>query len=489
MRPPQTTPIIGKPDTSGKPELSGWLGINVAVPVGMSRKKAMKGAIAAAFCTLAAACAAVPKVNDNPAPQPAQIIGARGVLTVQQSRALLDRIAPEAGAAGMLKRHTAIEEAVAETPLVAGNATRLLIDGQETFAAMFAAIHAAKVSINLEYYIAEDVASGGEQLGDLLLAKRRDGVAVNMLYDSFGSNATPKEFFQRLRDGGVQVAEFNPFNPITFNFRDHRKILVVDGVRAIVGGINLSTTYQSSAGSGGAGGKSAAYWRDTDLEIDGPAAGELQKLFLKHWQEQKGPPLDPALYLPVIRPQGSEVVRIIGSTPDEKMPRFYVTLLSAIRNAEKNVWLSAAYFVPTDQEEEDLIAAARRGVDVRLLLPSDSDSKMALAVGRSHYGYLLEAGAKIYEVQNEVLHSKTASIDGVWTAVGSSNFDPRSVVFNDEVDAIVLGSATADDFERMFQKDLARARMIDRETWRRRPLSQRLLELFELTSFLWRNWL
>jgi cardiolipin synthase len=489
MRPPQTTPIIGKPDTSGKPELSGRLGINVAVPVGMSRKKAMKGAIAAAFCTLAAACAAVPKVNDNPAPQPAQIMGARGVLTVQQSRALLDRIAPEAGAAGMLKRHTAIEEAVAETPLVAGNATRLLIDGQETFAAMFAAIHAAKVSINLEYYIAEDVASGGEQLGDLLLAKRHDGVAVNMLYDSFGSNATPKEFFQRLRDAGVQVAEFNPFNPITFNFRDHRKILVVDGVRAIVGGINLSTTYQSSAGSGGAGGKSAAYWRDTDLEIDGPAAGELQKLFLKHWQEQKGPPLDPALYLPVIRPQGSEVVRIIGSTPDEKMPRFYVTLLSAIRNAEKNVWLSAAYFVPTDQEEEDLIAAARRGVDVRLLLPSDSDSKMALAVGRSHYGYLLEAGAKIYEVQNEVLHSKTASIDGVWTAVGSSNFDPRSVVFNDEVDAIVLGSATADDFERMFQKDLARARMIDRETWRRRPLSQRLLELFELTSFLWRNWL
>jgi cardiolipin synthase len=186
---------------------------------------------------------------------------------------------------------------------------------------------------------------------------------------------------------------------------------------------------------------------------------------------------------------GSEVVRIIGSTPDEKTPRFYVTLLSAIRNAEKNVWLSAAYFVPTAQEQEDLIDAAKRGVDVRLLLPGQSDSKMALAVGRSHYGYLLEAGVKIFEAQNEVLHSKTASIDGVWTAVGSSNFDPRSVVFNDEVDAVVLGSATADDFERMFQKDLARARMIDRESWRRRPLSQRLLELIELTSFLWRNWL
>jgi cardiolipin synthase len=183
------------------------------------------------------------------------------------------------------------------------------------------------------------------------------------------------------------------------------------------------------------------------------------------------------------------VVRIVGSTPDKQTPRFYVTLLSAIRNAEKNVWLSAAYFVPTDQEEEDLIAAGRRGVDVRLFLPSDSDSKMALAVGRSHYGYLLEAGVKIYEAQNEVLHSKTASIDGVWTAVGSSNFDPRSVVFNDEVDAIVLGSMTANDFERVFQADLAKAKQIDRQAWRRRPLTQRLLELFELTSFLWRNWL
>ena len=215
----------------------------------------------------------------------------------------------------------------------------------------------------------------------------------------------------------------------------------------------------------------------------------MQKLFLKHWQEQKGPPLDQALYLPVVRPQGAEVVRIIGSTPDEKTPRFYVTLLSAIRNAEKNVWLTAAYFVPTDQEEEDLISVAKRGVDVRLLLPSDSDSKMALAVGRSHYGYLLEAGVKVFEVQNEVLHSKAASIDGVWTAVGSSNFDPRSVVFNDEVDAVVLGSGTANAFEDMFQKDLSRARAIDRESWRRRPLSQRSLELFELTSFLWRNWL
>ncbi|HEX4636119.1 MAG TPA: phospholipase D-like domain-containing protein [Rhizomicrobium sp.] len=451
----------------------------------------MRKLIVAAVCTLVAACAAVPKVNDTPPPEPARIVGARGPLTLAQSRALLDRIAPEPGDAGILKRHTAIEEAVAETPLVAGNATRLLIDGSETFAAMFAAIRGARASINLEYYILEDIESGGLRLSDLLIAKRQQRVAVNILYDSYGSKATPPDFFHRLQDAGVRIVEFNPLNPVTFNFRDHRKILVVDGEKAIVGGINLSMSYQSSfgPGSGGAGGKGAPYWRDTDLEIDGPVVAQLQALFLEHWDQQKGPPLDRAQYFPTVSPQGREVARIIGSTPDKEVPRFYVTLLSAIRNAEKNVWLSAAYFVPTSQEEQDLVAAAKRGIDVRLLLPGNSDSKMALAVGRSHYGILLEAGVKIYEVQNEVLHSKTASIDGVWTAVGSSNFDPRSVVFNDEVDAIVLGSATAGAFEHMFQRDLAQAKQIDLEEWRRRPLDQRLLELFEVTSFLWRNWL
>jgi cardiolipin synthase len=445
--------------------------------------------IVAAVCVLLAGCAAVPKVNDTPSPEPTHIVGARGPLTAAQSRALLDRIAPEPGEAGMLKRHTAIEEAVAETPLVAGNATRILIDGRETFPAMFAAMRGAKTSINLEYYILEDVVSDGVHLSDLLISKRQQGVAVNIIYDSFGSGATPPDFFRRLRDAGVQIVDYNPLNPVTFNFRDHRKILVVDGDKAIVGGINLATSYQTLAGSGGAGGKTAPYWRDTDLEIEGPVVPQLQALFFAHWEQQKGPALDRAQYFPVIAPKGHEVMRIVGSSPDEKVPRFYVTLLSAIRNAEKNVWLSAAYFVPTDQEEQDLIDAAKRGVDVRLLLPSDSDSKMALAVGRSHYGYLLEAGVKIYEVQNEILHSKSASIDGVWTAIGSSNFDPRSVVFNDEVDAIVLGSGTAAEFERMFDKDLSQAKPISRAEWRRRPLGQRLLELFEVTSFLWRNWL
>jgi cardiolipin synthase len=451
----------------------------------------MRALIALVVCALLAGCATVPKVDTTPRQATTQIESAGGPLTPEQSKALLEKVASEPGDAGILKRHMAIEQAVAEAPLVAGNSVRLLVDGTQTFAAMFAAIKSARASIDLEYYIFEDVESGGEHLGDVLIAKRKQGVAVNIIYDAYGSSATPADFFKRLKEAGIDVVAFNPVNPLKLTNRDHRKMLVVDGAKAIVGGINLSTTYQSSAPgmSGGGENKPAQHWRDTDLEIDGPAVAQLQTLFLEQWSKQKGPPLDKTKYLPVVPAAGTDVVRIIGSSPDKRIPRYYVTLLSAIRNAEKNVWLSAAYFVPTDQEEEDLIDAARRGVDVRLLLPSDSDSKMALAIGRSHYGYLLEAGAKIYEVQNEVLHSKTVSIDGVWTAVGSSNFDPRSVVFNDEVDAVVLGSVTGDDFERMFEADTSAARQIDRATWRHRPLSERFLELFELSSFLWQNWL
>jgi cardiolipin synthase len=455
----------------------------------------MRVPIVAAVCALLAGCAVVPKVDDTPPRQgTTQIQGARGPLTAQQSKALIDKIAPEPGDAGILKRHLAIEEAVAETPLVAGNAARLLVDGGQTFAAMFAAIKSAKTTINLEYYILEDIESDGERLGDLLSAKRQQGVAVNIIYDSYGSNATVPEFFTRLKSAGIQIVEFNPvnpLNPVSLNSRDHRKILVADGATAIVGGINLSTTYQSSGPgkSGGVQSKPGQHWRDTDLQIEGPAVAQLQTLFLEHWSQQKGPPLEREKYFPAVSAKGPDVVRIVGSTPDKEIPRFYVTLLSAIRNAEKNVWLSAAYFVPTDQEKEDLIGAARRGVDVRLLLPSDSDSKMALAIGRSHYASLLEAGVKIYEIQDEVLHSKTASIDGVWTAVGSSNFDPRSVVFNDEVDALVLGSITANGFQKMFEDDLGRARQIEAAAWRRRPLRERFLEIFELSSFAWQNWL
>lgn len=420
------------------------------------------------------------------------IEGTYGPLSADRSKAILAKITGEAGDTGMLQRHLAIEQAVSETPLVLGNRTTLLQDGPQTFRAIFSAIHHATDHINLEYYTFEDITNDGERLSDLLMERRRHGVAVNIIYDSYGSQNTPSDIFDRLKKAGVGLVEFNPIDPLaakgsySLNDRDHRKVLIVDGRFAVIGGVNLSTSYQSVIFSKfeQPDGRIPQHWRDTDLQIEGPAVAQLQKLFVEHWKAQQGPPIDETHFYPTIQPQGKEVLRIIGSRPSREISRYYVTLLSAIRNAEKSICLSAAYFVPSHQEKEDLIAAARRGVSVRLLLPDQSDSDVAIAVAHSHYEDLLEAGVKIYETHGIVLHSKTVVIDGVWSAIGSSNFDQRSVLFNDEVDAVVLGRETATALSTMFEDDIKRAKQIDAKTWDDRPLTQKMQELF---ARIWQN--
>ncbi|HYD18908.1 MAG TPA: phospholipase D-like domain-containing protein [Patescibacteria group bacterium] len=438
-----------------------------------------------AVCLLLS-CAAVPDADrilaeKKPDAGPARIVGARGPLTAEQSKELLKDI----GASDALRRHLAIEQAVAENPLVAGNATRILRDGEETFSAIFKAIKAARHHVNIEYYILENINHHGTELGELLIRKHREGVAVNMIYDSFGSSKTPPEFFDRLKKGGVRVVEYNPMNPLeakkeySLMERNHRKILVVDGNLAIVGGINLSKTYQSSAGkSGGGDDLENAYWRDTDIEVRGPVVAQVQKLFLDHWQSQKGPKIDTDGFFPKVPAQGDELARVLGSTPEKEVPRYYVTLISAIRNAQKNVWISNAYFVPTDDQIEDICAAARAGVDVRLLVPDKSDANIAIVMQRSHYKDLLKAGVRIYETHGIVLHSKTVTIDGVWSVVGSSNLDQRSVVFNDEVDMVVVGEDTAAQLEKIYLQDLAEAEEITLAKWKKRPVTRKFKDFF-----------
>jgi cardiolipin synthase A/B len=455
-------------------------------------RRAQCATVAAALCAGLAACSA-PHVgrliNQPPAAGPPQLMSASGPLSEADSARILGRLERKVRDSDMLQRHLAIEQAVAETPLVVGNRTLVLPTGEAAFRAMFAAMRAAMHHINLEYYVVENVESDGQSLLDLLLQKRKEGVAVNIMYDSYGSLDTPGKFFDALRKAGVNLLQFHPVNPFeartgySLNDRDHRKILVVDGATAIVGGVNLSTVYQhhgfgTSIGIGSGGGDSARgaspntghrlQWLDTDLEIQGPVVAQLQQLFLDHWREQDGPALTDADFFPKIAPAGKEIVRIIGSTPDDGVPRYYVTLLSAIRTAEKSVWITAAYFVPTHREMADLIDAARRGVDVRLLLPGTSDSDLAQAVARSRYEDLLEAGVKIYETRNEMLHSKMVTIDGAWSVIGSSNFDYRSVLWNDEVDAVVLGGDTARQCRQVFEDDLTRADRITLDAWRAR---------------------
>jgi cardiolipin synthase A/B len=467
---------------------------------------AMRGACAALLLATAA-CAVVPKVDQSIADQGGatsgkpRIVGADGPLTSGQSQVLLISVAGGAEQEELLHRHRAVEEAVAGTPLTAGNATRLLRDGEGAFAAVFKAIHAARHHINLEYYTLEDVTFGGERLSDVLIAKRSIGVAVNVIYDSYGSSGSPVEFFDRLRAVGVNVLEFQPANLIAAaaggyspNDRNHRKIMIVDGKIGIVGGVNLATYYQSKIpGSKPADAQAFAdganpvvappeVWRDLALRIEGPAVAQLQRLFLGHWQSGGGPKLDQMGFFPDLPVKDGEIIRIIGSSPQQDISRYYVTLISSMRNAERRIWLTTAYFVPTSEELDTLKDAAERGVDVRVMLPANSDAAPAMAVARSHYTDLLESGVRIFEIDGIILHSKTVTIDGVWSAIGSSNFDHRSVLFNDEVDAIVLGTDTARDLEERFEEDRKVAKEVDLEAWRERPMTDRIGDFIQRTG-------
>ena len=421
------------------------------------------------------------------------VIGSKGPLNRRQAAEVLRRLKLEAPDADALKVHLAVEQAVAGSPLSTGNSVQLLKDGAETFPAMYAAIRGAQRALYLEYYIFEDVECEGIHLSDLLLERRAAGVEIAIIYDSVGSSDTPTALFDKLRAAGIRVLAFNPVNPLkkrfhwSINDRDHRKLLIADNRIAIVGGINLATTYESAPSHGGeaAGGTTAQqskYWRDTDVEISGPAVDELAKLYRDHWRQQGGKELSAEMERSGVTSTGTEVIRIIGSSPDAFAPRYYATVLSAINTATRSVWITAAYFVPTPQERKALRGAALRGVDVRLLLPSQSDSVASLAVQHAAYSDLLKAGVKVFERDGVILHSKAIVVDGVWSVIGSSNFDHRSVIFNDEVDAVILGNGTAAAFERLFRGDLESAHEIDRAHWARRSLVERMKELFWRTS-------
>jgi cardiolipin synthase A/B len=452
------------------------------------RAKAAIGLLAAAaYCLfVAAGCASLPDARlylDGRNAGPAQVEGARGLLSAQQSAAILEELKRKAGDIDILEKHAALEQAIVGSPITAGNKVVLLQDGPATFQAMFAAIGKATDHINLETYIIEDDEIG-LQFADLLLKKQAQGVQVNLIYDSVGSIHTPKTFFDRLTEAGIQVLEFNPVNPLTakkgwqINNRDHRKLLVVDGQTAFVGGINISSVY--SSGSSPSRSKPSSVkgtgWRDTHLQIEGPVVDEFQKLFMATWTAQRGAPLAAKNYFPALTVKGRDLVRAIGSAPDNPHSLIYLTLVSAISYAEKQVYLTNAYFVPDPQLLKTLIDAAQRGVDVKLILPSVSDSGLVFHAGRSHYSELLAAGVKIYERGGSLLHSKTVLIDGVWSSIGSSNLDWRSFLHNDEINAVVLGREFAQQMQAMFAQDLAASTAIDAEQWEHRALQFRLRE-------------
>jgi len=449
---------------------------------------------------LVASCSSLPTIVPDLAQSPGpavQLEGARGTLSATQSEAILDRLARRGPDTDIFTHHLAREEAIVGSPLTTGNQVVLLQDGPATYQAMYAAILAAQDHINMETYILDDD-EVGQRFAKALIAKQQQGVQVNLIHDSVGTLNTPATFFKQLTDSGIQVLEFNPINPAevrkdwALNQRDHRKLLIVDGRTAFLGGINISSVYSSgsfrreSQPKNNIGTDGSLAWRDTDLQLQGPVVAELQKLFLATWESQKGKPLAAKNYFPPPENAGHEVVRAIGSSPDEPYSLIYATLLSAIASAETSVHLTNAYFVPDPQLLDALEAAARRGVDVTLILPSQTDSWLVFHAGRNYYDRLLQAGVKIHERHGVILHSKTALIDGVWATVGSTNLDWRSFLHNYELNAVVLGTEFGKQVQTMFARDLAASDAITLEQWRQRPLDLRLKEWF---ARVWEYWL
>jgi cardiolipin synthase A/B len=440
--------------------------------------------------TFTGRCATLPNVTETireapAAPEPPQIASVKGLLSPKQSKALMERLQRSVDPTDMLQRYSAVIESVSESPLTKGNKVTLLIDGAATYAAMFKAVENAKDHINIETYTIEDIEDEtGRKFADLLLQKQAEGLQVNLIYDSLGSFSTPAAFFQRLRDGGIQVLEFNPTSPLRARGKwrlaksDHRKIMIIDGKVAITGGVNISKVY--SSGPSGAGDEKGAQmpWRDTDVQIEGPAVAEFQKLFLDTWQQQKGPKLPDRKYFPDVKEVGNALVGVLGSTPGEANRITFIMYVAAITFAENSLHMTNAYFAPDSQIIRALTDAAKRGVDVKIILPGTTDRSLALYAGQYRYSDLLKSGVKLYKRRNVLLHAKTLVIDGVWSTVGSTNMEWWSFSTNDEVNAVILSREFATEMEKMFAADLAESDQIRWEEWKKRPVLLKVREWF-----------
>lgn len=442
-------------------------------------------------CLITQSCAVIPDhartlQKIDPQSQKVEIVGAKKTLSDAKTVQTLNRLSADNQLRTSLEHHLKVEQAISDQHLFTDNAFTLLFNGESTFSSMKALISHAEKNIHLEYFTFEDVDMGGVTLKALLLEKLAQGIKVHIIYDDYGSQQTPPEFFETLKKAGAKITVFHPLNEGTLrqkNQRDHRKIMVVDGKVAIIGGVNLSRTYQSKGSfktykKNTAAALNDVVWRDTDVLVQGPLVNEIQRIFLSNWDAEQ--PIDQSDFFPQPSKHGQQIARVIA-TPATKQKDtdspYYLTLLSAMDNAQDRILINAAYFVPTKAQLQALINAAKRGVRVQLLVPSFTDSTLSLLVQRSRYDLLLENQIDIYEMQGQVLHAKTISIDGVWSSIGSSNFDYRSAGLNAEVDVVILGNEVAQALEMHFIADTNHAKKIDLHDWRTRGLLERVKQL------------
>jgi cardiolipin synthase len=398
-----------------------------------------------------------------------------------------------------------------DRPLIPGNRATLLRDGPQTHAAQLAAIAGARHHVHLETYLITD-GEIGCRYADALIERARAGVRVRLMLDGFGALGAGDEYRRRLLDAGVRLREFNPVNPLRdprlwrVTRRTHRKTLVVDGRIAFTGGVNITDEYRRGPDDADDATAAGPGWRDTHVMIEGPAAAEFQRVFLTYWARLGGL-RDTTDYYPEVPAAGGCLACAVtdqgegfidhwvggeDDRDDEELPRpknplrpkyrikprIYHAYLDAIRLAQKRIWITQAYFAPNGRFVRALTGAARRGVDVRLILPARTDAGLLKYAARQRYARLMRAGVRIHEYRPAVLHAKTAVIDGVWSTVGSANLDYRSFFHNDEANAFLICADFAAGMEAMFEQDLPHCAPIDPQVWKQRGWRERLLEAF-----------
>ena len=354
------------------------------------------------------------------------------------------------------------------------NKIDILADGESTFNALFEAIRNAKDHIHIEFFIFDDDKISN-RLRELLIQKANEGVRVRMIYDYWGSFDLSKKYLKSLKHAGVYIRPFLPFRwrisrSSKINFRNHRKLIIVDGNVGFTGGLNVADRYIF--------GNSLGKWRDTFVRMEGSVVHGLQLLFMVDWFFVDRKLIDGPQYFPEPVKHELNLVQLVNSGPDSDWEAIMQGIASAIASATKYIYIHSPYFMPTDVIATCLQMAALSGVDVRLMIPSRSDSRLSDASTSSYLAPALEAGVRVFRYNNGFLHSKAIVIDDFISIVGSCNLDERSFVQNFEADAFIYEYKTASVLKGLFLKDIENCEEISKEDWSNRKRRQKLKESF-----------
>jgi cardiolipin synthase len=370
-------------------------------------------------------------------------------------------------------------EALTDASIVGGNKLEILQNGDGTFPIMLRDIQNAKSTITFAQYLVKGGVLAAE-FARSFAERCQAGIKVYVLFDSQGSSDAPDELAATMRKPGCQLEYFRriqapqvvlPWKLLEYNYRNHRRILVVDGQIGFTGGYALTDDWLGN-------GVTPNHWRDTNLRIEGPAVRYLQAAFTESWLETTGNLLGGEGIFPRLESRGRTALQLVKSSPVGGSFQNYILYLLAITWAKKSILITNPYFIPDDHMIRALLQATARGVRVVVLVPARSDFKITYRASRRHYGEMLLGGIEIFEYSPALLHSKTMVVDGVWATVGSTNFDNRSFALNEELNVGVYDRDIAQHLAQIFATDLQRSRKVTYEEWQARPLKEKFFELF-----------